>query len=192
MRAFIELMTLAFPSRPSVDSFRSIQEQLTPNFDASAKARTIEKQKVSVVVGKSHNDFLRAKELIETWRVFETPDGTPYPPKEPPKLGQTTINVLKEFGLYFKVACRIIDVVDEEHRYGFTFETLPGHVECGWESFIVSLDAKSQDVVYTVESESSHRFLLLKLGAPVVHWIQRRYKQNSAKRMKELMNLASS
>jgi uncharacterized protein (UPF0548 family) len=34
--------------------------------------------------------------------------------------------------------CRIVDVLDDEGRWGFAYGTLPGHPEQGEESFVVS------------------------------------------------------
>ena len=33
--------------------------------------------------------------------------------------------------------CRVVDLVDEEDRIGFTYATLPGHPECGVERFTI-------------------------------------------------------
>ena len=44
---------------------------------------------------------------------------------------------------------RIVEVIDEPDRFGFTYATLPHHPEDGEESFIISRNAEG-DATYTV------------------------------------------
>ena len=37
--------------------------------------------------------------------------------------------------------CEVTEVVDDDAARGFTYRTLPGHPERGWESFVVTHDA---------------------------------------------------
>ena len=187
MYDLIKIVSLIRPNKFDIRDFYEEQHQEEPNFDSKRLSQRIERQMLELEIGQGKAHFEKAKDFIRNWRVFETPEGTPYPPLEAPQVGQTTINLLREFGLWFRLACRITNVIDQTERFGFTFETLPGHVECGWETFLVRYDSKTEQVYYSIQSESTHRFLLTRLCSPLVHYLQRRYKSNSAKRIQELM-----
>lgn len=166
-----------------ITSFKREQSKLQPTFTAKQRQRTLEKQDHRVKLGQGREIFELAKQLIKDWHVFNTPDCIAFPPKDEPTQGQTTVSLLREFGLWFLISCRIIEVIDTQTAYGFTYETLPGHVECGVETFVVEMDVETTDVTYIVHSKSNHHSLLFWLGSPIVHWLQRRYKINSAKHM---------
>ncbi|CAN5728062.1 hypothetical protein BH20ACT1_BH20ACT1_06150 [soil metagenome] len=60
-----------------------------------------------------------------------------HPPDATIEVG-TTLLVVLPYGPFDVVAPdRIIEVIDEPHRFGFAYGTLPGHPECGEESFLV-------------------------------------------------------
>lgn len=69
--------------------------------------------------------------------------------------------------------CRIVRVVDEEHRCGFVYGTLPGHPVRGEEEFVVSR-SDDGDVVATIAAVSQPASLLARLGSPVTRSRQRR------------------
>jgi uncharacterized protein (UPF0548 family) len=43
-----------------------------------------------------------------------------------------------------RIPCEVVWVVDEDHRYGYGYGTLPGHPESGEEAFVVYLDDTGQ------------------------------------------------
>lgn len=63
--------------------------------------------------------------------------------------------------------CEVTDVVHRPGARGFTYHSLPGHPERGWETFVVHHDAATDDVRLTITAESSHATLLARIGAPV-------------------------
>ncbi len=94
------------------------------------------------------------------------------PPAEPLVEGATVVAATKAGPLHVLIPCRIVYVVDEADRFGFAYATLPGHPECGEESFIVS-KAAGGEITFTVSAHSRHAELLAKLGAPVSRIVQR-------------------
>ncbi|WOC13827.1 hypothetical protein MP11Mi_29350 [Gordonia sp. MP11Mi] len=66
---------------------------------------------------------------------------------------------------------RVVDTADERTRVGFTYATLPGHPECGEESFDVILDDGIVRFVLSGVSRPATR--LARLGGPVTTTIQR-------------------
>ncbi len=187
MFELLKLASLRRPTHRRIHDFLASQKESKPNFDAKRRSQRIEVQRVEAEIADGREFWELARNLIRQWRVFETPEGIPYPPSSPPQIGQIPVNLLRTFGIWFLTACQITEVVDQRNHYGFTFETLPGHVETGWETFQVRYDTATNKIVYLIESESAHRFWLMSLGSPVVHWLQRRHKRNSVSRIRELM-----
>jgi uncharacterized protein (UPF0548 family) len=61
----------------------------------------------------------------------------------PAEVGRTVVLGLgRPMSLIFP--CRVVWTVDEEHRRGFAYGTLPGHPECGEESFVVERDGAGE------------------------------------------------
>jgi uncharacterized protein (UPF0548 family) len=56
-------------------------------------------------------------------------------------------------------------VVDEPHRFGFAYGTLPGHPESGEEAFVI--DDTDQGVVFQIVAFSRPAAALARLGTPV-------------------------
>lgn len=59
--------------------------------------------------------------------------------------------------------CRVLAVVDEPNRQGFTYGTLPRHPECGEERFLVTYDQETQqvDASITAFSKPANRWVWL-------------------------------
>jgi uncharacterized protein (UPF0548 family) len=69
--------------------------------------------------------------------------------------------------------CRVVSVVDEPHRRGFAYGTLPGHPEQGEEAFLVERQ-EDGTVRFTVTAFSRPARLSSRLGGPVARSVQRR------------------
>ncbi|MER7005194.1 DUF1990 domain-containing protein [Dactylosporangium sp. NPDC000555] len=81
--------------------------------------------------------------------------------------------------------CRIVWVVDEPDRYGFGFGTLPGHVETGEESFLLSTD-ETGDVWFEVRAFSRPAKWWVRLGSPVARLVQHRVTDRYVDAMRRL------
>lgn len=69
------------------------------------------------------------------------------------------------------IPCRVVWTVEEPDRIGFAYGTLPGHPECGEESFVVSMDAAG-DVWFEVAAFSRLAAWYARLGRPVAALLQ--------------------
>ncbi len=67
---------------------------------------------------------------------------------------------------------RVVYVIDEEHRKGFAYGTLPGHPERGEEAFVVEL-RDGGEVAFTISAFSRPASLLARAGGPVGRAVQR-------------------
>ncbi|WP_035812983.1 DUF1990 family protein [Jiangella gansuensis] len=70
-----------------------------------------------------------------------------------------------------RIPCRVVWVLDEPGRAGYAYGTLPGHPECGEESFVTELD-DAGDVWFTVTAFSRAAAWYARLGGPLTRGVQ--------------------
>lgn len=63
-------------------------------------------------------------------------------------------------------SCVVIKVIDDADRASFTYRTLPGHLENGEETFLVSKDAEGS-LIASVTADSTPGHPLLKAAGPI-------------------------
>lgn len=89
-------------------------------------------------VGGGPGALERATDALRRWRMHSGA-GLVVAVAGPAEVGRTVVLGLgRPMSLVF--ACRVVWTIDEEHRRGFAYGTLPGHPECGEESFVVERD----------------------------------------------------
>lgn len=71
-----------------------------------------------------------------------------------------------------RIPCRVVAVVDEPGRRGFSYGTLPGHPECGEEEFLLERRADG-GLRFTVSAYSRPASLLARAGGPLTGAVQR-------------------
>ncbi|MFJ1757877.1 DUF1990 family protein [Kitasatospora sp. NPDC088134] len=69
------------------------------------------------------------------------------------------------------ISCRVVWTVRDRQRIGFAYGTLPGHPECGEESFVVEMDADGE-VWFEVAAFSRPAAWYARLGRPVTLLLQ--------------------
>jgi uncharacterized protein (UPF0548 family) len=74
---------------------------------------------------------------------------------------------------YVIAPCRVVLVVDDPDRVGFVYGTLPGHPECGEESFMVER-APDGTTRFAITAFSKPAEITARLAAPISREIQRR------------------
>lgn len=77
--------------------------------------------------------------------------------------------VLMRWGLgpvSVRIPCRVLDVIDEPHRRGFAYGTLPGHPEAGEERFVLE-HFEDGRILFTITAYSRPASPLAKLGGPI-------------------------
>ncbi|HRW37637.1 MAG: DUF1990 domain-containing protein [Acidimicrobiales bacterium] len=116
--------------------------------------------------------FERARLGIEGWVPQRGSGVEVRSPAGAPAVGETVAIVTRQLGLWVLAACRVVEVVDEPDRFGFTYATLPDHPEEGWESFTVAVD--EGEVRFEIAAASRPAAALVRLGAPVGRHLQRR------------------
>ncbi len=113
--------------------------------------------------------FARARRGLQTWQAH-LGAGLRVQPRHPPQEGATVVVAIPLGPLTAVAPCRIVGVVDEPHRFGFAYGTLPGHPESGEEAFVV--EASEDGVALHILAASHPSGVLARLGAPVGRRIQ--------------------
>ena len=147
----------------------------------------IDRQRVSL--GHGEDVLKAAKDALRQWRQFPR-DWTAIHPPEAPLIPETEVVVLcRVLGLWWANGARIIYTIDEAgppRRFGFAYGTLPSHIECGEERFVVEMDESGQ-VWYDLSSFSRPRHWLVRLGYPLVRRYQTKFRRDSAAAMQAAM-----
>ena len=74
--------------------------------------------------------------------------------------------------LVVRFECRVVSVIDEPDRRGFTYGTLAKHPECGEERFVVEIDPRTQVVSATITAFSKPSGWVVRAGGPVPRIVQ--------------------
>jgi uncharacterized protein (UPF0548 family) len=88
----------------------------------------------SRLLGTGSATFDLAVHSVRTWRVHRGAGLHVRASSPTADLGSV---VELRWGPAIRVPCRVVTVLDEEHRQGFAYGTLPGHPERGEEAFVV-------------------------------------------------------
>jgi uncharacterized protein (UPF0548 family) len=121
-------------------------------------------------LGKGGHVFDRAVAALRTWRVHEGA-GLVVQAAGPPALDAVVAMAAPLPIGWVEVVCRVVDVVDEPNRFGFTYGTLSVHPEQGEESFTV-VRAGDGSTVFQIVAVSRPRQVLARAVPPVARRLQ--------------------
>jgi len=123
-------------------------------------------------IGVGDGVLHRAREGLRQWVAHRGAGVEVYPSERSIVEGETVALVTRQLGVWVLASCRITEVIDEPNEFGFTYATLPGHPECGWESFVVEVEESV--VRFKIEAVSRPALTIMRLGKPIVRRLQRR------------------
>jgi uncharacterized protein (UPF0548 family) len=128
------------------------------------------------MIGHGQADFDRAVEGIRTWQAHRAAKVS-LRSITPIEVGQTALFVVTLFPMEIRICCRIVSVVHEPNRFGFSYGTLPCHPEVGEEQFLVERNPDTNDVTFRINVFWKSVSPLLRLGSPITKAMQRNYTQ---------------
>jgi uncharacterized protein (UPF0548 family) len=144
-----------------------------------------------VKLGNGETVFATACEAIRCWRMFPAP-WTQVIQEHGVRANETVAVLIKAFGLWWLNSTRIVYVVDNcDRRLGFAYGTLPGHIECGEERFLVEWD-ENDAVWYDLRAVSRPRHWATRLGYPLTRLQQSRFAHDSQRAMIEVTSTIRS
>ena len=134
-------------------------------------------------LGEGEATYRRAVEDLKNWRQFDLGWVVIAPRGVAVEVGATVAVKARAFGTWSLSASRVVYVIDEPRRWGFAYGTLPDHVECGEERFLVEWLA-DDSVWYDILAFSRPQHPLVKLSSPLARMLQKRFARESLARMK--------
>ena len=140
-----------------------------------------------IQLGHGEATYKRAVEALREWGQFELGWVTIVPRGVEIKVGATVAVKARAFGTWSLSASRVVYVIDEARRFGFAYGTLPDHVECGEERFLIEW-LPDDSVWYDILAFSKPRHPLVRLSAPMARRLQKRFARESQRNFKTRMN----
>lgn len=129
-------------------------------------------------VGRGAAVFLRAREAIRGWHMFDLP-WLHLLSRPEPAPGAEVAFASRQLGLWSLNRCRVVYVIDEDGpeaaRFGFAYGTLAEHAVAGEERFLATWDKQTDVVRFGIYKFSRLRHPLVRLVAPLARHLQRRF-----------------
>ena len=130
-------------------------------------------------LGRGDVCWAAAVDALTRWAMFDQGWVRVHDPALPIVEGAVAGIIVRSLGLTVLAAARIVYVLDEPHRFGFAYGTLPGHVERGEERFSVERDPATGEVFHDLLACSRPGHPLAWLGYPWTRSQQRRFARGS-------------
>ena len=143
---------------------------------------TVDRNRVRLGAGPA--TFQAAIEALAAWKMFDLEWARVYPTGAVIEAGTTVAVVVRHFGFWSLNACRIVNVFDEQRRFGFAYGTLAQHAEKGEERFWVEWNESDDSVYYDILAFSRPRQWQARLAWPLSRMLQRRFARDSMAAMK--------
>jgi len=121
-------------------------------------------------LGEGEHTFGLAVDALRSWRVHEGA-GLVVQAAGPPTTNSVVAMAAPLPIGWIEVVCRVLEVVDERERFGFTYGTLSVHPEQGEESFTV-IRSDEGDTVFHIVAASRPRQLLARALPPIARRLQ--------------------
>jgi uncharacterized protein (UPF0548 family) len=129
-------------------------------------------------LGEGTEVFDAAKTALQSWRQYRFSWLEAWPEDTPLETGREIATVARSLGLWWVNICRIVYTIDEAVRFGYAYGTLPHHVECGEERFLIEL-TETGEVWYDILAFSRPQTWLARIGYPYVRRVQKRFARCS-------------
>lgn len=138
-----------------------------------------------IQLGSGEATYRRAVDVLKNWRHFDLGWVTIAPRGVPVEVGATVAVKARAFGTWSLSATRIVYLIEEDRRFGFAYGTLPDHVECGEERFLIEW-LPDDTVWYDILAFSQPRHPLVRLSAPLARRLQKQFARASLLRVQAL------
>jgi uncharacterized protein (UPF0548 family) len=123
-------------------------------------------------LGHGHETFQLGVDGLKAWEAHHVPGVRVFPEGQIIQAGGTVVVTLGTPFLALVAPCRIVNVVDNETRWGFAYGTLPGHPEQGEEAFVVSVSL-DEVVRFEIAAFSRPADWLVRLSGPIGGSVQK-------------------
>src|SRR5215204_697788 len=138
-----------------------------------------------IQLGSGEATYCSAVDALKHWSHFELGWVAIVPRGVAVNVGATVAVKARAFGTWSLNASRVVYTIDKSRCFGFAYGTLPDHVECGEERFLI-VWLGSDRVFYDILAFSRPRHPLVRLSSPLARLLQKRFARDSLNRMKYL------
>jgi len=181
------MFRISAPAERDVENFIAEQRDLPFTYSEVGATNTTPPASYNVDhnrirLGEGERTYQRAVEALKNWRQFDLGWVTIVPRGVEVKAGSTVAVKARAVGTWSLNACRVVYVIDESRRFGFAYGTLPDHVECGEERFLIEW-LPDDSVWYDILAFSRPQHPLVKLSSPLARRLQKRFARESLARM---------
>lgn len=149
------------------------------------------RDRAKCLLGVGKEAWSAALESFKLWRFMPTSVVEVVPP-ETIECEQIVGVLFYGLGVWSSNPARIIRVHDFENenvtQYGFTYATLPGHVEQGEERFLLNWNRETDEVWYELDAVSRPNHMLAWIAYPYARWQQARFRKQSCASMQRSVN----
>ncbi|MEV6106677.1 DUF1990 domain-containing protein [Streptomyces sp. NPDC051940] len=137
-------------------------------------------------LGEGEAVFTAAAEAVLSWEMHRHLIGVRIQADGPRAVRGAHVEVTLGAGpLRITAPCEVVWTVDDEHRAGFAYGTLPGHPERGEEAFVVTL-AEDGGVTLTVRAFSRPAARFARAAGPLVPVFQHAYARGLGRTLRRL------
>jgi uncharacterized protein (UPF0548 family) len=124
-----------------------------------------------VVIGQGQQAFTEAATDIAAWQV-QLRAGLTVAASAPTATAGTVVLLGVGLGpLRLSAPCRVVYAVDQSHRQGFAYGTLPGHPESGEEAFLVE-HHDDDTVSFEITAFSKPSMIIARIAGPAGRLLQ--------------------
>lgn len=138
-----------------------------------------------VHLGNGETVYRAGVAALKDWRQFDLGWVTIVPRGVKIEIGAIVAIKARAFGSWSLSASRIVYVIDEPRRFGFAYGTLPNHVECGEERFLIEW-LPDDSVWYDILAFSKPRHPLVRMSFPLARMLQKRFVRASLAKVQSL------
>ncbi len=186
------MIFIKIPNALKINAFIAEENQLPFTYSPiegtrQAKIEGYDNDFAHIKLGEGELVFEKAKQLIQDWKMFPSAWTKILGDNKSIQEGTSIVMMARFLGVWFRNSCKIVYIIDEEKRFGFAYGTLPGHIESGEELFLVEINQQNE-VFYSIKAFSRPRHFLAKIGYPIIRILQERFRQDSMKEVKLLIN----
>jgi uncharacterized protein (UPF0548 family) len=182
------MFSITEPSEQDVAKFISSQRKLeftyseigATNTTPPATGYTVDHNRIQL--GHGEATYKHGVEALKKWNQFELGWVTIVPRGVEVEVGATVAVKARAFGTWSLSAARVVYVISEARRFGFAYGTLPDHVECGEERFLIEW-LPDDSVWYDILAFSRPRHPLVRLSSPLARLLQKRFARESLRKL---------
>jgi uncharacterized protein (UPF0548 family) len=184
------LFRITEPSEHDAVEFVNGQRNLPFTYDEVGATNTTPPSDYNVdhnriQIGTGEAVYKRGVEALKNWRQFDLGWVTVVPRGVPIAVGSTVAVKARAFGTWSLNASRVVYTIEETTRFGFAYGTLPDHVECGEERFLIEWQP-DDSVWYDIFAFSRPQHPFVQLGRPLARMLQKRFARDSLSKMQSL------